>query len=161
MVRLGDVPDQHVHHAAVFRETRGDLLGEEAVRPVAQAQAAGDGVVVGERYQGHPTRLAQLVLPDGVGVAFGTTEEPRVPLIVHDRGVGMNVQVATTDRVTKTHGGLKLSFSRCGKQIFRARNAAAGHSKSRRSVPGQLTRPCGDTHAEPQMGGEFPPARLL
>jgi len=112
VLRLGDVPDQDMHHAAVLGKTRGDFLGEEEVRPIAQAQAARDGIVVGEGHQSHPARFAQLVLTDGIGVALGAAENLRVPLVVHDGSGRMHVQVATADRVGKNHWGRRYAFRR-------------------------------------------------
>ena len=94
VVLLGDVPGQHVHHAAVLREDRGDLLGEEEVRAIDQRQPAGQGVVVRERHQRHAARLAQLVLSRRSGVALGAAKNAAVPFVV-SRGSGrMDVQIA-------------------------------------------------------------------
>jgi hypothetical protein len=57
-----DVPCQPVNHAAVLGKHGGNLFREDEVRAVHGLQPSGDGVVIGERDEGHPPCLRERVL---------------------------------------------------------------------------------------------------
>ncbi len=89
-----DVPGQHVHHAAVLGKRRRDFFRDEEVGPIDQLQGTINGVVIRQRHQRHAARLAQLVLAQRIGVAFGAAEQSGVPLVVSDGSRRMDVEIA-------------------------------------------------------------------
>src|SRR4051812_39799911 len=80
MLRLAEVPDQHVHGAAVFREIRGRLLGEKNAGPLRDREAAVDRVVVRQRDEIHAARAQGIVKLSRLGVAGGQSGAAEKPL---------------------------------------------------------------------------------
>ena len=98
MVLLGEVPDEHVQRDVVLGEARRHLDGEERVGLVRDAQRALDRVVVADRHERHPARLADAVdaLRLRVGLAEARASQRVVPAVRRvDR---VDVQVAACHR---------------------------------------------------------------
>ena len=61
VVSGSDPVTEDVHRLGLAGEAGGQLLGDEAVGPAVELEAAVDRVVVGDRDEVHPTALGQLV----------------------------------------------------------------------------------------------------
>ena len=69
-----DAEAEHVHGLRLAREARGQLLGDEHVRPVGDLQDAVDRVVIGDRHEVHPAPLGERVDLLGRRGALGQAE---------------------------------------------------------------------------------------
>ena len=61
VVSGSDPVTEDVHRLSLAGEAGGQLLGDEAVGPPLELEAAGDRVVVGDRHEVHPPTLGELV----------------------------------------------------------------------------------------------------